>query len=88
MRHIIILESNKKKNSKIFVHNVNYETFIIKCIVICIMYNVTTTLSHVVLALYFYAWLPHSLLLVGECSAFLASGSDPTMLCTICLLRT
>ena len=27
-------------------------------------------------------------ILVGECSAFLASGSDPTMLCTICLLRT
>ena len=28
------------------------------------------------------------IILVGECSAFLASGSDPTMLCTICLLRT
>ena len=33
-------------------------------------------------------WVNLYILLVGECSAFLASGSDPTMLCTICLLRT
>ena len=35
-------------------------------------------------------WLRYMIyiILVGECSAFLASGSDPTMLCTICLLRT